>query len=318
MTTKIYAPVVIPTLNRYEHLKRCIESLKECTGADKTDLVISIDYPPAEKYVEGHKKIKQYLPTIKGFHSVVILETNTNIGAVKNCLKLYSYVKRQGLNKCIFSEDDNEFSPNFLEYINNGFMEYNEDSSVMAICGYVHPKIHVQGCERFLGDMFSAWGVGMWLDRQFTYQRIGNDNYLYGVLNSWQKSLKLFRMRPESLQGFLSMHFKGETYGDVFKTAELLLEDKWCVEPTLSKVRNTGHDGSGINCNEMTNDIYAKQVIDERSFFIDNTTKLNKVRIVSLIRISLVRKAIIFLRYLVFRLLNKDVLKLYYISKNKS
>ena len=30
----IYAPVVIPTLCRYEHLKRCIDTLSECTGAD--------------------------------------------------------------------------------------------------------------------------------------------------------------------------------------------------------------------------------------------------------------------------------------------
>ena len=33
-----FAPVLIPTLCRYDHLKRCIESLSACTHAEKTDL----------------------------------------------------------------------------------------------------------------------------------------------------------------------------------------------------------------------------------------------------------------------------------------
>ena len=33
----LYAPVVIPTLCRYEHFKACLESLSLCTGAENTD-----------------------------------------------------------------------------------------------------------------------------------------------------------------------------------------------------------------------------------------------------------------------------------------
>ena len=33
-----YAPIVIPTLNRYEHFKRCLESIERCTGAEYTDV----------------------------------------------------------------------------------------------------------------------------------------------------------------------------------------------------------------------------------------------------------------------------------------
>lgn len=35
MEIKQYAPVVIPTLNRYDHFKACLESLEKCRGVDK-------------------------------------------------------------------------------------------------------------------------------------------------------------------------------------------------------------------------------------------------------------------------------------------
>ena len=55
------APVVIPTLNRYTHLRRCVESLEDNTWAEYTDVFISVDFPPEEKYEEGHKKVVEYL-----------------------------------------------------------------------------------------------------------------------------------------------------------------------------------------------------------------------------------------------------------------
>lgn len=62
-----YAPILIPTLNRYKHFRRCVESLSKCTHAEKTELVIGIDYPPVEKYREGWEKISEFITTITGF-----------------------------------------------------------------------------------------------------------------------------------------------------------------------------------------------------------------------------------------------------------
>ena len=57
MENKLLIPICIPTCNRYEHLKRCVESLSKCTLASETDLIISVDYPPSDKYVDGNEKI---------------------------------------------------------------------------------------------------------------------------------------------------------------------------------------------------------------------------------------------------------------------
>ena len=56
-----YAPIIIPTLNRIEHLKRCITSLQKNPWAKYTPLIVSVDYPPNERYVEGYKKVCKYL-----------------------------------------------------------------------------------------------------------------------------------------------------------------------------------------------------------------------------------------------------------------
>lgn len=55
MENKLLIPICIPTCNRYEHLKRCVESLSKCTLASETDLIISVDYPPSDKYVDGNE-----------------------------------------------------------------------------------------------------------------------------------------------------------------------------------------------------------------------------------------------------------------------
>ena len=46
-----FYPVVIPTLNRFDHFRNCVESLVRCTHADKTELIIGLDFPPYEKYI---------------------------------------------------------------------------------------------------------------------------------------------------------------------------------------------------------------------------------------------------------------------------
>ena len=109
----IYAPVVIPTLCRYEHLKRCIDTLSECTGADETELYVGLDFPAKESHWEGYRKICNYLPTITGFKNVVVIRREENMGATRNARDLLDIV-HQKFDRYIFSEDDNEFSPNFL------------------------------------------------------------------------------------------------------------------------------------------------------------------------------------------------------------
>lgn len=84
MEEMIFAPIIIPTLNRAEHLQRCLESLSKCRFAEKTELFISVDYPSAEKYKDGYNKICAYLQKdLKGFKETHIYYQEKNWDLIK-------------------------------------------------------------------------------------------------------------------------------------------------------------------------------------------------------------------------------------------
>ena len=266
---KIYAPVVIPTLCRYEHFKRCVESLSKCTGADRTELYIGLDYPTKESHWSGYNKICDYLPSIRGFQAVHVYKREVNYGQSKNTRNLLEIVK-EGYDRYILSEDDNEFSPNFLEYINKGLELYKDHPDVMAICGYSYP------IEYFLsiGDYnfnaypiqgYTAWGVGFWFDKRDSVVRdFVNSENAYQLIHSWKSVKKLFRKKMHITVHRLLFRWK-ESYGDLMWCCLLNLYDKYCIFPTVSKVRNHGFDKSASHCVE--NPIYEKQEIDLAASF---------------------------------------------------
>ena len=81
MKFPVYAPVIIPTLCRFEHFKRCVESLKRCTGAEYTDVYVGVDYPSQESHWEGYQKICNYVSEVTGFRSFNVILRDRNFGA---------------------------------------------------------------------------------------------------------------------------------------------------------------------------------------------------------------------------------------------
>ena len=259
-----FAPILIPTLNRYDHFKRCVESLSKCIHADKTELVIGLAYPPNEKYVEGWKKICDYVQKITGFAEVTILKREENYGVHRNIASIKEYASTK-YDSFIFSEDDNEFSPNFLDFINKGLERYKDDPKVYAICGYNYP-VDVSGYkhEYYYSHEFAAWGYGCWFKKQKeVFDIIQSPNYLinlyrdYPLHTYFKNNLKLMSLATRLGDGFL---------GDVYLTSYLHSRQVYTVFPTISKVRNWGHDGTGVNCSAMENELaklYTNQIIDD-------------------------------------------------------
>ena len=261
-----YAPVFIPTLNRDIHFKRCVESLAKCTHVEKTDLFIALDYPAKEEHWEGYRKIERYIQSIKGFKSVNVIKRSINFGAEKNFLEGVKEIYEL-YDRVIITEDDNEFSPNFLDYINKGLNKFEDDENVLAICGYNYPikMPETYKYNYYYHKSFSAWGWGSWRDKNLK------------LLYSPEKILKTIKNRKfifESIKyyGISKMLIYLDAikqdkpkYGDGAVTITELKDNKYCVFPTISKVKNIGHDGSGVHCG--VNDIYHKQKIDEQKYF---------------------------------------------------
>lgn len=261
-----FAPVLIPTLNRHVHFKRCVESLSACTHADKTDLYIFLDYPLKDNHWDGYEHIKACLPNIKGFKTVNIIEREKNYGVVDNTFRSMEYLFER-YDKLIYSEDDNEFSPNFLVYINKGLNEFVHDPSVFAVCGYNYPmKIPIKYINNhYFVQGFSAWGFGMWKTKYESLDlSIANlKKFLRNPLNI----IKLKNKQYDLLIGLINVVKSGNVYGDRMFCYNNIIKGTYSVFPLISKVRNHGHDDSGSHCTRMLNDIFSSQVIDDQETF---------------------------------------------------
>jgi len=304
-----FAPVLIPTLCRYEHFKRCVESLSACTHADKTDLFVALDYPLNESHWEGYRKIEAYLGEIKGFASVNITKRDKNYGASKNNSGVRKKIFEK-YDRLIYSEDDNEFSPNFLDYMNKGLDKFENDPRVHAICGYNYPiEMPPEYPYNFyVWKGFNAWGYGIWKDRQIKIQRDYNQDYVTRFLSHVPNMYRLTRYADHYLGSMLSMHETKSLYGDMVRSSLLVLEDTYCVFPAISKVRNHGFDGSGLHCGiRKGENVYHSQAIDtELSFDYDLIDVKENSLINSTLRshfsIGLKTKIKLFVKYLLFLL----------------
>lgn len=270
----IYAPVMIITCNRPQHLKRCIESLKRNDYAKYTELYISVDYPWAEECAEDWKKVCELLKTpIEGFKEVTVYYQEKNLGFYKNKTFLYQKVYERH-DRVIFSEDDNEFSPNFIEYIDKGLMLYENDPNVFGICGYGYDyPFHSHGNNVIALTNCCVWGCGFWRGKeQIMYDQLR--------LSLWEKKArnpftmrKLFKRRKRLFSRMLGTLLEnGEEIiekRDSSRGIVMALNGWYTVNPTVSKVRNWGWDGSGLHIPGIREKQaeYENQKIDEETHF---------------------------------------------------
>ena len=159
------APIIIPTLNRVEHLSRLLDSLKRNSLSKYTDVFIGLDFPPASTYELGYKKVCEYLQgDFSCFNSFNIIKRSENLGYLRNVEDLINEVL-QLYDRFIYMDDDLELSPNFLEYMNKCLIEYEGHDEIIAVCGYSYPlKWNVEQNSTVFEQSFICpmWGTGFW------------------------------------------------------------------------------------------------------------------------------------------------------------
>mgnify|MGYP003571322879 CR=1 FL=1 len=253
----IFAPVIIPTLCRYEHFKRCIESLSECVGAEHTEVYVGLDYPIKDSHREGYQTICEYLAHAKfRFKKLHVLKREKNLGPGGNSSKLREEVTRD-FDRWIYSEDDNVFSPNFLVYINKGLEHYKDDPRVFAICGYTMPvDWKIGDNNHFATRSFRAWGYGVWLNKYTDFWKSRNgkwiSDFLYKKKNANKESFfQLYRNEYGIWESAIKHLFMRKIYyGDMMVYAYLLGTNRYIICPSRSLVRNEGFDKFGVNYKE--------------------------------------------------------------------
>ena len=271
-------PVIIPTLNRFSHFKACVKSLANCAHASETELIVGLDFPPAEKYVDGWKKIKEYISQIKGFRNVEIVERNENFGSSKNSHSLQDYAITK-YDAYIYTEDDNVFSPNFLDFINKGLEKYRNDENVIAVCGYSYP-VDWKTSENAVmqHNYFSAWGYGEWGSKRYSMLQSLSSEFIKNALLDKSEYFELRKSLKNRIMTAFNFSRNEIPCMDITRSIYMTVKQKYVLMPAVSLVRNTGWDGSGEHCSNYgmkIKDIFSKQKISPETSF--NLSAVEKI-----------------------------------------
>lgn len=265
MDLKVYAPVMVTTICRFEEFKKCVTSLSRCTDADKTELFIGVDYPANESHWEGYHKIVDFLPSISGFKRVNIFKREENWGQGKNGRDLRMRI-REHYDRYIMTEDDNEFSPNFLQYMNQCLEHYKDNPRIARVCGYSYMEWEDMGdypYNAFPMQGYCAWGIGCWFNKEdVNFQRFKKAKE---IISDKEQVRRLF-----SAKLYVTIHnmmYRWQnSAGDIRFVCNCALYDLYCIFPSVSKVKNHGFNGNGLHCAKINT--FAYQKIDEESSFV--------------------------------------------------
>lgn len=253
-----YAPILIPTLCRYDHFVRCIESLKKNTWAIYTDVYVALDYPAKESHWDGYNKICKYLEnSFDEFANFYVVKRPYNYGAAKNMADLRKEILEK-YDCFIRTDDDCEFSTNFLEYMDKSLEKYKDDENILGVTGYSYPvswKIDPKYNAFKNSLIFSMWGTGFWKNKFLKMQQDIESGYIkkHFSLNN----LKTCKMTDACYLDCLNGKFSYDNNNlimfvtDIACGCYMQLIGKYIITPTISKVRNYGFDGSGIFCQKI-------------------------------------------------------------------
>ena len=275
----VYAPIILPTLNRLNKLQKCIASLQKNGWADKTEIFISIDFPPSTKFIDGNNKILQYLKKgINGFKAVHIYEQKKNLGIYGNLSFLRSEAYKS-YDRYIYLEDDNVVSGNFIEYMDKCLQLFEESEDIISICGFIKPNMNTGEYKIFKMINFTAYGYATWKKKEIVYNTKINYNYLLNILNVKEKLRKLYNNNLSLFLAYISAVTKKEkVYYDINNNLVcidmvirmyMVIENKFSVFPGLSLVCNSGYDGSGTNCKNSNNRNMVFHISDDSTFNLE-------------------------------------------------
>ncbi len=255
------APIYIPTLSRDAHFIRGLESLKKNGWAKYTDVYIALDYPAKESHWEGYRKICDYLENgdFSAFAGFFVIKREKNIGSLANIDSMRDELMEK-YDRWIMAEDDIEFSPVFLEYMNKCLDLFENDPEVFAINGYTYPVPYKVSEGSNTVKQFatvSEWGIGYWKKKYLEARDRIQNGYLREQFPYAARSGILERMVNSRRCDYINYALSGNAdplythMTDISMGIYINLNDMCVISPVLSKTRNHGFDGSGLYCGKI-------------------------------------------------------------------
>ena len=248
----IFSPISIFVYNRPLHTRLMLNSLSNCDGIKKSKIFIFIDGP---KNKEDDTKINLVKNEIhifsKNKKNIKIIESKKNLGTYYSIINGVNTVLKK-FDRVVVLEDDLRLKKNYLKYMNEAFMKYQNDKNILQISGYAYP-IKIYGTEGYFLNLTSCWGWGIWKNRwqdfykfllskkeiQLSYKKIKSNRSLKNKFNINNTYNYLNFLNKQIVKNFNS-------WGVLFYLYSFNNE-KLNLFPSKSLIDNDGFDGSGLH-----------------------------------------------------------------------
>lgn len=240
------APIVVFCYNRPSHLKTLIESIQLNKEAIDSDLYVFSDGAKNELDIPLVQEIRKYISSLMGFKSIHCIWRENNIGLAKNVISGVSevFVKYE---KIIVLEDDLCVSENFLDYMNQSLAYYKDQPSIFSISGYTAP---IEIPSNYQPDVFlfyriNSWGWGTWRDR---WEKMDWEIADFEIFIRNNQLRKAFNRGGEDCTPMLLRQMQGKINSWAIRfNYNCYKKSLLNIYPVISKVSNTGNDGSGTH-----------------------------------------------------------------------
>ncbi|MEM8749323.1 MAG: hypothetical protein AAGF28_03430, partial [Pseudomonadota bacterium] len=183
------APVAVFAFNRPDHLRRTLQTLMDCTGADRSPITVFCDGPRSDAEKDAVAATRQTARDLLG-NATDIREAATNQGLARSIIGGVSeLVERDG--RAIVIEDDLDLAPCFIEYMNAALNRYADTESVFQISGHMFDvPAFSDRTEAIFLPFTTTWGWATW-DRAWTHfdpeargwERLNSDRALRSRFN---------------------------------------------------------------------------------------------------------------------------------------
>lgn len=247
------APVAVYTYTRHEHLVNTLEALRRNHLAPATVLYVVSDGAKVPEHESAVRRIRDYVDDLTGFREIVRVYRESNYGLRRSLPEAEKMILSDH-GRIINMEDDNTTSANYLDFINAGLQHFEVDNTVYSICGYCPPVGPVNGSVD--GDFWRypwnmSWGYGVWKAKYDRFHPLKNrypEMRRSGLLARQNRAGGLYV--SDSLK---RDHAGLKYFPDAVLCTDMYATGMQAIIPTVSKVRNTGQDGSGQSTKQVTN-----------------------------------------------------------------
>ena len=243
------APLVIFTYRRLDKTIKCLETISNAFLSEDTDIYIFSDGAKGDKDAAPVASVREYLDELKEngrLKKIQIIKRDKNYGLANNVISGVSEVIEK-YGRVIVIEDDLIVSPDFLSYMNEALVYYENEEDIWSVTAYTD---YLKAFDKYSHDIYygyrgCSYGWGTWRNRWDTVDWEVKD---YKRLLCDRRLQRQFNRGGNDMTGMLTDQMQGKIDSWAIRWCfSQSMQDRYTVYPVKSKVLNTGKDGSGTN-----------------------------------------------------------------------